>query len=313
VTESSRGTVAVLGYASIDSTTSIAEFHGIDATSILTTPMVSATPGMGGIAHLSSAVTSVGCPAAAVSWVGPDQWGTMWTDAVASAGAATSGIAASGTRSPSATLIEVGTGGTICLFDPGDCHVPTLTTEQVEILTSSDWVLLTVAPGSITSQVLDVIPAETRLVWAVKHDDAAYTPALIRRMLERANVVSFSRGERPYVTIDGVAPESFMREGALVIETRGADGVTWAFASAEGPRRRGRIAVEKLTVDDTTGAGDTFIGSLVGRFAQLTGFDALTDDALAEFVSLSALASGDLLRARTNSGRTAGAPHKENH
>lgn len=310
---SAGSTVAVLGYASIDFSTSTLEFRGIDATSIITRPMVSDAPGMGGIAHLASAVAAVGVPAAAVSWVGPDRWGSLWADAVAAAGSDTLGVATCGTRSPSATLIEVGAGGTICLFDRGDCHVPALAPAQLGILAASDWLLLTVAPGTITAQVLDVLPAETRLVWAVKHDDDAYTPELIRRLLERADVVSFSRGERDYVTIGGVAPEARMRPGALVVETLGSDGVAWSFASESGPARPGRVAVEKVTVEDTTGAGDTFIGTLVAQLARIDSIENLGDAELAEFASRSAHASGDLLRTRTNPGTTAGAPHKENH
>lgn len=308
----SEQTVAVVGYASIDSTTSIDEFKGIDATSILRRSIVAERPGMGGIAHLASAVVGAGGAVRAVSWVGPDRFGGLWTDAVAAAGTDTAGIAVSGTRSPAATLIEIAAGGTICLFDPGDCHVPFLSPDQVDIVTSSDWVLMTVAPAVIATQLLDVLPASTRLVWAVKHDEAAYTPEMLRRIIARADVVSFSRGERDYVTLDGVPPEIAARPGGLVIETRGVDGVDWAFASPEGAKRRGRVTVEPVIADDTTGAGDTFIGALVGRAATLTTTE-LTDDALAELVSAAARASGDLLRSRTNPGGSAGARHKENH
>jgi ribokinase len=305
-------TVAVLGYASIDSSTAIDVFRGVDATSILRRPIVAPHPGMGGIAHLAAAVVRAGAHARALSWVGPDRFGRMWADAVAASGADTAGIAVTGTRSPSATLIEVAAGGTICLFDPGDCHLPFLTPEQVDILTSAECVLVTVAPAAIPAQLLDVLPAATRVVWAVKHDEDAYAPATLRRMIARADVVSFRSGERPFVTIDGIPPEVAVRPGGLVIETRGADGVDWSFASPEGARRRGRIAVERVQADDTTGAGDTFIGAFVGRTAHLD-FAELSDDVLAELVSDAARASGDLLRSRTLPGESAGAPHKESH
>jgi sugar/nucleoside kinase (ribokinase family) len=305
-------TVAVIGYASIDSSTAIDEFRGLDATSILRRPIVAAQPGMGGIAHLASAVASAGGTARAVSWVGPDPVGSLWTSAVMASGADVTGVAVSGTRSPAATLIEVASGGTICLFDPGDCHLPFLTPAQIDIIASSDWVLVTVAPAAIATQLLDVLPDSSRLVWAVKHDEDAYTPAILRRILARADIVSFSRGERPYVTIDAVPPEVAMRPGSLVIETRGSDGVAWSTASADGGQRAASIAVESVDVDDTTGAGDTFIGDFIGRVSRTT-FPDLPDAELVELVSLAARASGDLLRSRTTPDASVGAPHKENH
>lgn len=302
----------VVGYASIDSTTVTNEFKGVDATSILRRSIAADQPGMGGIAHLASAVAGTGALACAVSWVGPDRVGRLWTDSIAAAGADTAGVQVNGTRSPSATLIEIATGGTICFFDPGDCHLPLLSPEQIDIVTSSDWVLLTVAPTAITLQLLDILPETTRLVWAVKHDEDAYTSAILRRIMARADIVSFSQAEREYVTLDGFPPEVAMRTGALVIETRGADGVHWSFASPEGATRRGHVAVESVTADDTTGAGDTFIGSLVGHAAVITTPE-FGDEALAELINAAARAAGDLLRRRTRRHGHAGVPPKENH
>jgi sugar/nucleoside kinase (ribokinase family) len=305
--------VAVVGYASMDSATSMREFRGIDATSILDRAIVSTRPGVGGIAHLTSAVASAGGHAEAIGCVGHDSWGQLWTQTVAASGTGTSGVAIAGARTPSATLIEIGSGGTICLFDPGDCHPSQLTPQQTAVVHSSDWVLLTVAPRSFTTQLLDVLPAAARLVWAVKHDEDAYTPAIVRRILERADIVSFSRGERSYVTIDGVEPERIVRPGGLVIETRGADGVAWSFASMAGATRRGILPVERVDADDTTGAGDTFIGTLVGLASLSDNFTALTDVQINALVTTASTAAGDLLRQRTHFGRSAAEPQKEIH
>lgn len=292
------GNVVVVGYSSLDSATTTRAFHGVDATTILETPLVSSTPNPGGIAHMTSAVSASGAATYAVSWVGDDRGGRQWRNAVASEGAGITGVVTSGTRTPSATLIEVGTGGTICLFDPGDCHSEGMTVDQLDIVSKSAWVLLTVAPRNATIELLNRLPDHTRLVWAVKRDEEAYTPAIVRRILQRASIVSFSRAERAYVTVDGASPESTVREGCLVIETRGADGVSWSFASSAGATRRGTHSVERVHAPDTTGAGDTFIGTLVGLVAAGPQFSALTEYETAGFIAEASAAARDLLRRR---------------
>ena len=300
-----------MGYASLDSSTSTREFRGIDATSILDRAIVSLEPGIGGVAHLTKAVAAAGAQAEAISWVGHDDRGRLWTRSVATHGSGTAGIITAGTRTPSATLIEVRSSGTICLFDPGDCHAGQLTSEQTNLLTSSDWVLLTVAPRHFTTQLLDALPATTRLVWAVKHDEDAYTHAIVRRILGRADIVSFSSGERPYLTIDNIEPERIVRPGGLVIETRGADGVAWSVASTASTERHGFLAVERVDVHDTTGAGDTFVGALVGLASASVPLEVLTDDEITTIVATASAAAGEMLRRRTNPGRPAVALQKE--
>jgi ribokinase len=304
-------TVCVVGYASLDFSASIREFRGVDATSILQRGISWNSPGIGGIAHIAHAVRATGTATAAISWVGDDENGRRWTSSLRGQETLTDAVAVSGTRSPNSTLIEIGTGGTICLFDPGDCHPASVTSEQRAALASADWVVLTVAPRHLAHEIIDALPDDVRLAWAVKHDDDAYTSEMVVRILERADIVSFSAGERAYITVDGLEPERRVRPGTLVVETRGAAGVRWAFGSGEGPHRAGSVSVERIAVDDTTGAGDTFVGTLAGLAAGTPSLSGLSDADVARIVTSAATASGELLRRRTTSGRTATAPSKE--
>lgn len=306
-------TVAMVGYASLDTTTTIATFRGVNATSILQRALTTLEPAVGGIAHIVRASAATGAHAEAISWVGPDVNGVRWSEEVARAGGGVLGVAVDGTRSPSATLIDIQAGGTICLFDPGDCHPESITQGQSKLIEASGWVVLTVSPRRITEQVLDRLPDHTKLVWAVKQDDDAYTTDLILRVLQRADVVSFSEGERSYVTIDGLEPERRVRAGALVVETKGAGGVAWSIGSDGGGKRPGTITVESVSAHDTTGAGDTFIGTLVGLLAELPELDELTDQNLSGAIARASTAAGDLLRSRTPSGSAVGALQKESH
>ncbi|MGV8881447.1 MAG: PfkB family carbohydrate kinase [Rhodoglobus sp.] len=292
-------TIAVVGYASLDTTTSIATFRGVNATSILQRAMTTQEPGIGGIAHIVSACAATGVGTEAISWVGPDSNGERWSGGITRTGGGVAGIAIDGTRSPSATLIDIQAGGTICLFDPGDCHPSGITNNQAHIIATSQSIVLTVAPQHITRQILQDLPDTTRLIWAVKHDDDAYTPEMIGQILERADVVSFSEGEREYVTIGGREPERAVRPGALVIETRGASGVAWSIGSPDGPTRPAAVVVDSVSAHDTTGAGDTFIGTVAGLLANLPDLGAVSDQQLSEVITRATAAAGDLLRSRT--------------
>jgi sugar/nucleoside kinase (ribokinase family) len=293
--------LAIVGYASLDYTTSTPVFRGIDATSILQRGIVSTQPGIGGIAHIVLAAAQTGVATEAVSWVGSDAQGGIWAQALEAAGCGTSGVAQSGSRSPSATMIEVGTGGTICLFDPADCHPEQLTDAQRAVVANSSSLALTVSPRHLSEQILDVLPDDATLLWAVKHDANAYSSELLRRVLGRADVVSFSSGERSYVSLDGIAPELLVKPGTLVVETMGSRGVAWSFGSVDGPVRAGSIPVDPVEADDTTGAGDTFIGTLAGLAAQSGPLFERSDDDVAAIITSASSAAAELLRSRSRS------------
>ncbi|KRA24538.1 hypothetical protein ASD65_08995 [Microbacterium sp. Root61] len=303
------GSVSVVGYASLDDSVEIHEFRGVDATSIVRRRSQGAASGIGGVAHIARAVAASDAPVMAVSWVGDDEGGHAWSAALVETGTGVDGVAVHGSRTPSSTMIEIASGGTICLFDPGDCYPDTLTDGQASALTASDWVIMTVAPRALTTAVLDSIPSGARLAWAVKHDDDVYTPELMRRMLQRADLVSFSRGERDYVL--GADRASTLRPDALVVETQGADGVSWHLAGDAS--RAGAVAVERVRDVDTTGAGDTFIGTLVGLIAQGAAPSQLSDSEITALIARSTHAVGALLRSRTADSAATQATQKENH
>lgn len=260
--------ITIAGYASLDSAVELKSFQGTEATSVLRGPIVADSPGVGGVAHLARAVVGAGVSARVVTWLGDDAAGRHWRARVAADGVDVSGVAVSGSRSPAATLLYVADGATICLFDPGDCHRSALDDRQRAVLAASDAVILTVADRSHTSALLDALPEGVLLAWAVKNDADAYTSELVDRVLTRADIVSFSRGERPFLSADGVGPERRVRPGTLLIETRGQHGAAWCLAGVDAEHDiRGAEPVQPVVGVDTTGAGDTLIASVVARRA----------------------------------------------
>lgn len=286
--------IAVIGYASLDSTVRSPRFQGLDATSIVGPKL--ADGDAGGIVHITRAVRRAGAEAVAISWVGSDANGARWRAELRTDGASDIGVAASGTRTPTSTLVHFEAGGTICLFDPGDCHANDLTAEQTALIRNADWCLLTVAPRHIVEQVLDAVPATARLAWAVKSDASAFPPRLVERLLGRAELVSFSSGEIPFLGMDGVRPESRVRPGTLIVETRGARGVDYAVAGE--PALAGSVEVVPVAAADATGAGDTFIGTLTARLARDAPATRLSPENLHHHLVASSDASAAMLERR---------------
>jgi ribokinase len=314
--------VVVVGYASLDHALQLGEFHGPDATSLVTGRLSAEWPRAGGVAHHVRALRAArpDVTVRAVSWVGPDDGGAGWRRAVRATGADDAGVHVTGTRTPSAYLMYVADGGTVCVFDPADCHPQGggLTAEQRAVVAGADWCLLAVAPQRATHEVLDALPATARLVWAVKHDDDAYPPDLVELLLARAEVVSLSAGERAFLSPSGTgtagpdpdgpagpADLTGLAEragaGTLLVETRGAAGVHARLGT--GTRE---VAVTPVHAVDTTGAGDTFVAALTAGLLDLPRPLTLTlaEPALAD----AARAAGDLIASR-GAGQHAPAPH----
>jgi ribokinase len=287
--------VVVVGYASLDHAMQLGTFHGPDATSIVTGRLSEEWPRPGGIAHHVRALHASGARADVqpVSWVGPDAGGAGWVRALTDAGAGSAGVRACGTRTPSSYLMYTGDGGAVCVFDPADCHHGdgALTAAQRDVVRTADWCVLAVAPQRATRDVLALLPAHARVVWAVKHDAAAYPPDLVAELLGRADVVSLSAGERGFLDLPGVPVHDRVRPGALVVETRGAAGVHARLGTAELV-----VAVRPVDAVDTTGAGDTFVATLVAGLLDAPA--PLTPAAAGPALAAAAAAATDLIASR---------------
>lgn len=302
----SDGTVAVVGYASLDSAVSSPAFGGLDATTHLRGPAVRERPGAGGVAHLLRALSRAGVASRAVSWVARDRLGTIWLDDLRAHGVDVSGVAVTGGRSPSATLVEFDDGPVVCLFDRGDCHGPLDDTQLAE-LASSSWCVLTVAPRDVVSVLLERLPADVRLAWVVKHDRDAFSTDLVERLLARADLVSYSARERDFAGAGG-EPALRTRPGTLLLETAGAKGAGYTVVGTDGART-GFVEAEPVEAADTTGAGDTFISSVLARLRSRAPFDELADDEVRRVLREAAHDVATLLRSRAETGTRPSSPN----
>lgn len=296
----SASVIAVAGYASVDYAMRLAPFRGLDATTIVRS-RAEVWPRIGGIAHVTSAIAqATNAAVSAISWVGPDDEGVLWRDFVAATGVDVASVAVSGTRSPSSQLLYPEDGGTICLFDPADCHPAALLAVQRRVIEQADWVILTVGPVAVTRMILQAVRPDTRLAWVVKSDAASVPADLRREILQRADIVTMSENERGFV--DDQLDQ--LRPGVLVVETQGARGsrvLEWADGLLV---ERGTVESTRVSGVDTTGAGDTFTGTLIAGLARRDGDDLLAEAVLTDLLRASE-ATAEMLRQRKDvSSRT---------
>ncbi len=255
-------TVAVTGYASADHSVLVDAFPAPDGTAVVRRRVSRPWPRLGGCApQIAAQLAAAGVPAACLTWLAPDGLGDALLAQLDRSGAETSGVVVAGTRTAESFIAYDAEGRSACFYDPGDATRDDLTGEQRALVAAAEVVCLTVGPAGATEAALSAVSPGARVVWSVKADPDAYPPELVERLLNRADVVALSAGERPF--LEWRAPGRAPREDAIVIETRGADGVRWRRG-----RQTGHVPARRIDVLDTTGAGDAVVAGAIARLVR---------------------------------------------
>jgi ribokinase len=245
--------IVVTGYASLDYVV------GLDAPALpdRTATIVSRPrewPRLGGSpAYVCAALAAAGVhEAAPVSWVGGDSEGARYREDLRRLGVAVEGVSARAGRTPVCLLAYQPDGACVCLYDPGLALPIELDDGQRALIQAADALVATVGPPAATRQAVACARADAKLIWVVKADPRAVPSDLATTLAARADIIVHSRAEAPFVAAAGVRRET------VRIETRGAQGV-----SIQTERSEELVAVEPLDVEDTTGAGDTWVGGFL--------------------------------------------------
>lgn len=213
-----------------------------------------AWPRAGGAAlYASAALARAGVVAAPLTWIGDDADG----EAYRAACVALDGVAVTPGAPSTRCLLIYNTDGTYgCLLRPGPAE---LTDAQLRLVAEADWLVVAAGPPAILHRLLDL--EGPRLAWIAKDDPACFPPDLVARLTARARVVFCNAGERDWLESGRTGP---VPAGQILFETRGGEGV-----HVEAGGEAFDLPVTPLTVDDATGAGDTFAGAALA--ALITG------------------------------------------
>lgn len=232
--------VTIAGFATIDY---VARADGDFTGRGTMTMRAAAWPRAGGAAlYASAALARAGVAATPLTWVGDDADGEAYRAACVAA----EGVAVMpGAPSTRCLLIYNADGTYGCLLRPGPAA---LSPAQRRLAAEAEWLVIAAGPPDIVARLLDLEGA--RLAWIAKDDPACFPPELVARLTARAEVVFCNAGERAWLEGGRSGPTP------LLFETRGADGV-----HVEAAGESFDLPVTPLTVDDATGAGDTFAGA----------------------------------------------------
>jgi ribokinase len=251
--------IVVTGYASLDFAVRLDRPPRADATATIVSrprqwPRLGGSPAYVAAALIASGLEDV----APVSWVGDDADGVRYREALARAGVRSDGVSVRPGRTPVCILAYQPDGGCHCLYDPGLVDPPELDETQRALIVAANCLCVTVGPAQATRDALSLARPDATVVWAVKADPRAVPPDLAVALMERADIVVFSRGEAAFVAEAFARTPSSRRPGVRV-ETLGRDGVAIMQA-----RTRELFPVAPVETEDSTGAGDTFLGGFLG-------------------------------------------------
>ncbi len=267
----------IAGFATIDYVARVeGDFTG-RGTLLMRQGADDAWPRAGGAAlYAGAALARAGVATAPLTWIGDDTDGETYRIAGRRAGLSLDGVAvAPGASSTRCLLIYNADGSYGCLLRPGPAE---LTDAQLRLAEGAGWLMIAAGPPVILEQLLDAASPTTRLAWIAKDDPACFPPELVARLTVRADVVFCNAGERAWLE---AGRKALAPAGQILFETRGADGVR-----VEAAGEAFELPVAPLTVDDATGAGDTFAGAAL---AVLIGGGSVRDAADAGIAAAHAL------------------------
>ena len=256
--------VVTTGYASADYPALVAALPQPDSTVYIERRLTKWWPAFGGCGALVARwLAAQGISAHTVTWVGDDDLGRRYVDRLERSGVGISGVVVSpGGRTSTSHLYYVKTGEAVNFFDESGTVRDEATEAQIELARSADWLCLTAAPSGVNRALLEAAGPDTRVSWVVKADATCFPPDVVRQMLARSTLVTFSRGERSFLReMTGQdQPLELLQADAVAVETHGRDGVR--LFTAEGERF---LPVDPVDIEDATGAGDVFHAGMIAH------------------------------------------------
>jgi ribokinase len=250
--------VVATGHASADYPALVSNVPAPDTTSVIVRRLTDSWPAFGGCGNLIARwlVAQHGIPAQVVTWVGDDDIGRRYVGRLERSGVDVRGVVITpDARTSTSHLYYTTAGEAVCFFDSGGASRDDPTDIQLDMARNASWLCLTPGPYGVNAALLDAAGPDTKVSWVVKADPVCFPADFIRRILARAALVTFSRGERPFLrdATGREQPFELLNGESFAVETHGQKGVT--LFTAEGEHF---LPVDPVDVADATGAGDIF-------------------------------------------------------
>ncbi len=254
-------TAVVTGYASLDYAIRLDRAPEADRTATIVA-RADDFPRLGGSpAYVAAAMAAAGeKDPTPVTWIGDDAAGAKYRQALTALGLPTDGVGVRAGRTPICVLAYEPAGGCHCFYHPSLPEPIGLNEEQRALVASADLVCVTIGPELATREALALARPDAIFAWAVKADARATPLDLAVKLAERADVVVSSRGEAAFVR-DAFAGLGSSGRAILRLETRGGEGVAILRDGEES-----FVPTSAVSADDTTGAGDTFLGGFLAAW-----------------------------------------------
>jgi sugar/nucleoside kinase (ribokinase family) len=256
--------VVATGYASLDYPALVTALPAPDTTCLVERRLSPWWPAFGGCGPLVARwLASLGLTAKLVTWIGDDELSRRYLDQLERSGVDTAGVVVTpGAATGASHLYYTATGEAVNFFHGGGAERDEATDTQLELARVADWLCLTVAPYRVNAALLEAAGPDTRISCVVKADRVSFPPDLMRRILARSSLVTFSRGERAFLrdATGSEQPLESLRACSVAVETHGREGVR--LFTAEGERF---LSVDPVDATDATGAGDVFHAGMLAH------------------------------------------------
>lgn len=248
--------VAIVGLATVDyilTTEHPIRGPGTVAANVLAK---SAWPRAGGAAlYVARRIAAAGHAAWPIVSIGSGANGRAYRDACLACGANLEGIVQlEGSKTPCCLLIYHANGGYTCLLDVGTAAPAELSVDQTALVAAANLVVIAAASAHCIGTVLDQLGPDQRLAWITKNDPQYFPIDLCERLTRRADVIFCNASE--LLMIEPFIEHS--RPAMTLFETRGAAGVR-----VHSNGNDYFVDAVPVTIDDATGAGDTFAGEVL--------------------------------------------------